>query len=327
MLQQTTVKAVVPYYERFIERFPTIMDVANASEEEVLKYWEGLGYYSRGRSLHQAALMLVEQFDGIFPRDLKQLQQLPGIGRYTAGAIRSFAFNLPAPIVEANTLRLYCRLLGFDGDPRSKAGQGLLWEFAEAVQPPRTANHLNQALMELGSLICRPQEPDCPNCPIAMNCRAFANGTQGSIPVKKERPQVTNLVDATVAIISDGKFLVQQRQSKERWAGMWDFPRCELTDVPFKGDWSSLSSNIEDQFREEFSELKLPTGKRRKPFELIKEFRHSVTRYRIRLLCFRIDIPKVLSLDEPFRWVRLAELDELPMPVTARKFVEALKQV
>ena len=132
MLQQTTVTAVIPYFERFLARFPSVSDLADAPEIDVLRLWEGLGYYSRARNMHRTAKAVIERHSGIFPQDLPSLQALPGIGRYTAGAIASFAFDLRAPIVEANTLRLYCRLLGYDGDPRSKEGQEILWSFAES---------------------------------------------------------------------------------------------------------------------------------------------------------------------------------------------------
>ncbi len=166
MLQQTTVKAVIPYYERFLDRFPDIRSLAAASEGEVLQYWEGLGYYSRGRNLRLAAIAVCDRYAGRFPETVAELQILPGIGRYTAGAIRSFAFDLPAPIVEANTLRLYCRLLAYDGDPTSSAGQKLLWSFAESLQPGKSAGRLNQALMELGATVCLPVNPMCETCPI-----------------------------------------------------------------------------------------------------------------------------------------------------------------
>ncbi|RPI90021.1 MAG: A/G-specific adenine glycosylase, partial [Planctomycetaceae bacterium] len=182
MLQQTTVVAVVPYFQRFLARFPTVADLATADQHDVLQLWEGLGYYSRARNLHRAAQALVERHAGVFPRDAEQLQSLPGIGRYTAGAIASFAFDLPAPIVEANTLRLYCRLLGYEDDPRSATGQRLLWSFAEQVLPPKNPGEINQALMELGATVCTPVAPGCEECPLAELCVARARGLQVKIP-------------------------------------------------------------------------------------------------------------------------------------------------
>lgn len=187
MLQQTTVAAVIPYFERFLAQFPTVAELAAAPENEILRLWEGLGYYSRARNLHRAAKVVTEHYDGCFPQDILSLQALPGIGRYTAGAIASFAFDAAAPIVEANTLRLYSRLLGYDGDPRSKKGQSILWGFAESILPRTKPGRLNQALMELGGSVCLPREPHCESCPVQQHCRAFRDGTQATIPRTNRR--------------------------------------------------------------------------------------------------------------------------------------------
>ncbi|MCA9131492.1 MAG: A/G-specific adenine glycosylase, partial [Planctomycetales bacterium] len=174
----TTVAAVVPYFDRFVKAFPDVFALSQASEADVLKQWEGLGYYSRARNIHKAAQILVGDHAGHFPEDVVELQLLPGIGRYTAGAIASFAFHQPAPIVEANTLRLYSRLTGLTDDPRSTAGQKALWTFAERTVSTSQPASFNQAVMDLGAGVCRPQEPDCPRCPLKSCCEAFRQGTQ-----------------------------------------------------------------------------------------------------------------------------------------------------
>lgn len=328
MLQQTTVQAVIPYFERFLERFPTVTALAAASEDEVLQYWEGLGYYSRGRNLLKAARLVCEQHGGQFPRTVEELQKLPGIGKYTAGAIRSFAFDLPAAIVEANTLRLYTRLLNFTDDPRSPSGQAELWTFAETLQPARRAGQLNQALMEVGSLICRPRDPACDACPIQVHCRAFAAGTQQDVPLRQQRPQITKTVEATVAIECDGRFLVQQRQGKARWAGMWDFPRQPVASVSFEQRaTSAVKSTI---IRELTANLPEGIALTSRATSFIDEIVHSVTRYRIRLLCLKSRLSDASysgQLAETFRWLSLAELDELPMPKTGRQFANRLREL
>jgi len=328
MLQQTTVKAVVPYYERFLSRFPTVQDLAAASEEEVLQYWEGLGYYSRGRNLRRAAQKICEIHGGQFPSGLVELQALPGIGRYTAGAIRSFGFDLPAPIVEANTLRLYCRLLGYAEDPRSRVGENLLWSLAERFQPRHRAGHLNQALMELGAVICTPVTPKCDLCPVVQFCQAFRSGRQASIPAPKIRPQVTQLVEGTIAVQQGMKWLVRQRTSRERWAGMWDFPRFPLTAVTATEHLTN--SGREAVQNEAAIQLQEQCGLAVKELQEVMQIRHSVTRYRIRLICFRGELVtnrKRAAVSENCRWVTSAELQSLPMPVTGRQFLVRLEQV
>lgn len=323
MLQQTTVKAVIPYYERFLARFPTLQALASATESEVLQYWEGLGYYSRGRNLRLAAQKVVNDFAGVFPTQLHDIQSLPGIGRYTAGAISSFAHDIPAPIVEANTQRLYCRLLGFDGDTRSKSGQDLFWQFAEQLQPTGKAGHLNQALMELGSLVCTPSSPDCTRCPITQHCVAFAEGRQHEIPAPKPRPVVTATVEATIAIRHKAQYLIRKRTSSERWAGMWDFVRFSIETIDAD---EPLKKLVPTPLLQELSQKSLEQSSVRTGSPtLIKELKHSVTRYRIRLLCFTADtlhpsLPIINRSDTEYKWISLPELASLPMPVTGRKF-------
>jgi A/G-specific adenine glycosylase len=338
MLQQTTVQAVIPYFERFLSRFPTLEELARAEEQEVLQYWEGLGYYSRGRNLHRAARIIRERHGGQFPNELDDLCALPGIGRYTAGAIRSFAFHLPAPIVEANTLRLYCRLLGYDGDPRSRAGEELLWDFAERLQPrptrissgtpPKTSpGELNQALMELGSLVCTPRQPRCDVCPLKRFCAACASSRQEEIPRRKSRPEVTPLVEATVAIQSGDRYLLRRRDSNERWAGLWDFirfpveavtDRQRLTPKTLSGARQAVTSGLAEHAPVAASSP-----------EFVTEFRHSVTRYRIRLLCWTARREGDLGINgstdpDRFRWLTLDELEQAPMPVSGRRFATIL---
>ena len=178
MLQQTQVETVKPYFQRFLKAFPNVKRLAAAKEEEVLRLWEGLGYYRRGRQLHAAAVKIVDEHGGRFPREVPSLLALPGIGRYTAGAIASIAFDRRAPILEANTIRLHARLIGYRQDPAKSAGQKLLWEAAEDVLPRKEVARFNQALMELGSLVCTPRRPRCEQCPVSNLCAVFAAGSR-----------------------------------------------------------------------------------------------------------------------------------------------------
>ena len=182
MLQQTQVETVKPYFQRFLAALPTIHALAQADEQQVLRLWEGLGYYRRARQLHQAARQIVAEHDGRFPSDPQAVERLPGIGRYTAGAILSIAFDQRRPILEANTLRVFSRLLAYDGQTTSSAGQKLLWAAAEAVLPARDVGRFNQALMELGSEVCRGRAPACEACPAAGLCHAQHAGCKTRSP-------------------------------------------------------------------------------------------------------------------------------------------------
>lgn len=317
MLQQTTVVAVIPYFERFLNRFPTLEALAAAEEEDILRFWEGLGYYSRARNIHKTARLLVTEQAGRFPDDLARLIALPGIGRYTAGAIASFAYDRRAPILEANTLRLYSRLLGFRGDPRARDGQNLLWEFAEQILPRQAAGLFNQAVMELGATLCSPAEPRCEACPVQTCCAAFAAGLQREIPQAPQRPEPTAVTELTVAIQRQGTFLLYRRQPGERWAGLWDFPRyaweAQTSAHANGGPW--LEEILQSQLG-----IKAAVGK------LVTEMRHSVTRFRITLLCFVAEYiaGKVPSAPGEYRWVAPEQFSDYPLSVTGRKFARLL---
>ena len=321
MLQQTTVAAVVPYFERFLRRFPTIERLAAADQTDVLRCWEGLGYYSRARNIHRTARQVVAEHGGRFPASVDELVRLPGIGRYTAGAIASFAFDQRAPIVEANTLRLYSRLLGYRGDPRSAIGQKLLWDFAEHLLPRRNPGRFNQALMELGATLCRQREPLCSRCPLRSCCRAFAEGTQHEVPPVAVRPAPTAVTEASVAVFRGRRCLLRRRRDGERWAGLWDFLRFELN-----GQTPATSRLTAALRRKVQSRLLAESGLEAELTGKVADLVHSVTRYRVRLLCFVADYRG----GAPERagqtvWVRPADLDRYPLSVTARKFAQILQ--
>lgn len=315
MLQQTTVVAVVPYFERFVKRFPTLAALAAAKEEEVLRLWEGLGYYSRARNLHKTARFIVCERGGEFPGEIADLLELPGIGRYTAGAIASFAFDRRAPILEANTLRLYCRLLGFRGDPRATASQKALWDFAGQIIPRRGPGLFNQALMELGSTLCTPGNPDCPQCPVRTSCAAFANGWQQAIPVRAPRAAPTPVTEIAIAVHRDGRYLMLKRPPGERWAGLWDFVRFAWR------DGERLSAvKIAGVVHEE-------TGVEVSVAERIAQIHHSVTRFRITLCCYTAEwrAGEVDGGERQFRWVLPRKFAGLPLSVTGRKLARLLE--
>jgi len=316
MLQQTQVETAKPYFLRFIKAFPTVRKLAAADEEQVLRLWEGLGYYRRARGLHAAAQVIIQEHGGRFPRDVAALQQLPGIGRYTAGAIASIAFNQRAPILEANTIRLLTRLIGYRDNPAKSAGQRQLWQTAEEILPRKNIAQFNQALMELGSLVCTPTDPQCDECPIAVLCAAQEAGLQDSIPLAARRTKYINLNEAAVAVRKNGRVLLRQCAQGERWAGLWDFPRFKLESEGPLFVRDELVAKVRDQ-----------TGIAIEPGPLLKTIKHGVTRYRITLDCYeaRYLSGRVRSTnDHTVRWVRRSELVDLPLSTTGRKLAELL---
>jgi len=223
MLQQTQVATVIPFYERWLARFPDFASLATADESEVLSVWQGLGYYSRARNLHRAAKLVVEKHGGEMPRDPALIRALPGIGRYTAGAVASFAFDLPEPLVDANVARVLARQLNLHTPIDSTAGQAALWSIAGSLVPKEGARSFNGALMELGALVCTPRLPHCERCPIRKCCAAFANGTTASIPRKKPRRKQAELAEHCAWTVSHGRILLEHQTGK-RWSGLWKLP-------------------------------------------------------------------------------------------------------
>ena len=224
MLQQTQVATVIPYYRRWLERFPDFAALARAQEEEVLHAWQGLGYYARARNLHAAAKCVVENFGGKLPDEPSKIAELPGIGRYTASAIVSFAFDRAEPIVEANIGRVLARLTNLQIPIDMTAGRDRLWQTATALLPPRKARVHNSALMDLGALLCLPRRPRCGECPVRRFCRAEQPAL---LPRKKKRPTIVQLTESHLFAQRRSRVLLEQ--SDERWRGMWILPRLSRT--------------------------------------------------------------------------------------------------
>jgi A/G-specific adenine glycosylase len=237
MLQQTQVETVKPYWQRFLQKFPTVKDLASADLQDVLALWAGLGYYRRARHLHQAAQHMVEHHDGELPQTVEELLNLPGVGRYTAGAVASIAFGVAAPVVDGNVMRVLSRLTGYDRDIAEPKNVAFFWKLAgEIVQgggaEKATAEQrlgarygdINQSLMELGALVCTPARPACLVCPVQEFCRAFAEGRQEELPVKKRKGE-TPVVRGTALVVRRGnEVLLMQRPADGLWAEMWEFP-------------------------------------------------------------------------------------------------------
>ncbi|MDA0660653.1 MAG: A/G-specific adenine glycosylase [Planctomycetota bacterium] len=322
MLQQTQVATVIPYFARFIDQFPTIDSLAVADEEQVLRLWEGLGYYRRARQLHRAAREIVATHQGQFPSNPTHVERLPGIGRYTAGAILSIAFDARRPILEANTIRLFSRLLAYDGDPRSAHGQELLWRAAEILLPRREIGQFNQAIMELGSLVCTPRQPACGTCPLRSLCPTFAANLQDEIPKAARRVQYEEIHEAAVVIWRGRKVWLRRCVEGERWAGLWDFPRfpCQTSDK--EADAYLVQEKAERQSQSRLGNLRQWT-----------QMKHGVTRFRIQLTVFQADFLQESSIAEgtnptasESRWITVSQLNELPLSATGRKIAQQLSK-
>jgi A/G-specific adenine glycosylase len=323
MLVQTTVAAVVPYFERFIGRYPDIAALAAADLADVLKAWEGLGYYRRARHLHAAARAVVDEHGGVFPRDPAAVRELPGVGRYIAGAILSFAFDQPEPIVEANTQRALARLVAMQQNLKTAEAQKRLWEAAERLVPPQNAGAFNQALMELGALVCTPREPACLLCPVARFCDAKRLGLQDRLPeiTPKPRPQV--VTEAAVVVKQDGRVLIVQRGLGRLWEQFWEFPTIHLTGVDPAG--RSLGPNIDQT-----AAVKRLTGITIELGPPVKSINYSVTNHRVKLTAH---LARAIQGDPKpgpglvdVRWVEPVKLSEYTFSSAGRRLIAWIKQ-
>ncbi|HDK35992.1 MAG TPA: A/G-specific adenine glycosylase, partial [Bacteroidetes bacterium] len=293
MLQQTQVISVIPYYNRFLKAFPTIETLAGADLQKVLKVWEGLGYYARARNLQKAAKIIVAQFKGKFPDNPQEVAKLPGIGRYTMGAILSIAFGKSIPVLDGNAARVLSRLLLFEEPVTKPQAKEKLWAAAEILIPDKEPAQYNQALMELGAVVCTPKTPLCGKCPLQPFCRANFMGRQAEIPVREKRKKVPYYHVSAGIIWRDGKILITLRPTNKMLGGLWEFPggKCE------EGE-----SYEECLLREVAEELSI----RIKVEAHVLDVRHAYTHFKITLHTYRCKFmagEPVLAGADDFRWV------------------------
>jgi A/G-specific adenine glycosylase len=319
MLQQTQVETVRGYWERWMAAFPTVHDLASAKAEKVLKLWEGLGYYSRARNLHRAAQIVVARHRGQMPVDFSTVLALPGIGRYTAGAICSIAFNQPTPVLDGNVLRVLTRVFGISADPRKQPTNRGLWELAQelVLQASREkspsqqqCSHLNQALMELGAVVCTPTAPTCTLCSIKQHCSAWGSGSVDLIPLRRRRVPTLTKETACFVVEDRGKFLVEQRPARGINANLWQFPSADL-EPRAQHDLDDLSIRV--------------LGFRPSNLHSLGLLRHSITHHRIQLHVWRAECPKTMSgLRKGLSWRTKRELERLPFTGTHRRIIRWL---
>ena len=287
MLQQTQVATVVPYYERWLARFPDFQTLAAATEAEVLALWQGLGYYSRARNLHRAAQQVVADFAGTLPAEAATIERLPGIGRYTAGAITSFAFDIPVAAIDANIARVLARLIDLREPIDSSSGAAILWQAATALLPKSGGALHTSALMELGALLCTPAKPQCLLCPIQPHCRTR---DPESLPMKKPRRKTVALREDCAWII-DGRRILLEQQTGSRWRGLWKLPAL----------------------------AKIPAGA-----EPLTFLTYPFTHHRVQLSIFAAPTPHRIA--PPLHWFLLAELDDVALAAPHRRVIEALRR-
>jgi A/G-specific adenine glycosylase len=314
MLQQTQSETVKPYYEKFLERFPTVRRLARARPDSVLKIWEGLGYYSRARNLHQAARSIVREFDGCVPGTRDELLTLPGIGLYTAGAIASIAFGRDEPVVDGNVTRVLCRLFRIRRDPRSSRTQKHLWRLAAELLPGGKARQFNQAMMELGATVCLPRKPRCRACPLGRICSANEHGEQEKLPRRANRKPLPRHRVVVAAIYKKGRILIDKRKPDGLLGGLWEFPGGKVK----RGE--SLEAALRREVREE-----LGIGIRVvRPLATVQ---HAYSHFAVTLHAFECThtsgMPRCRGCVD-FKWVLPKQLKNYAFPGANKKIFAAL---
>jgi len=317
MLQQTQVNTVIPYYHRFITRFPDVHTLAAVDLQSVLKLWEGLGYYSRARNLHQAANIIVKEHGSSIPGSLKEIKQLPGVGDYIAAAVLSIAYNLPHPVVDGNVKRVLARLFLMDAPVNHTGSHVVFLKKAEELMDATLPAAYNQALMELGAMVCRPKQPECPACPLRSQCLAFKANKTGEFPRRKKTKPLPEYALAVGVVKKKGKILITRRPEKGLLGGLWDFPngRIEPSEDPDAACLRYLKTEVNitadiDTF--------------------VTSIKHAYTHFKIAMdvyVCRFVAGRVLLNGPTAFRWINLEEISAYPLPKAVHKFLPALANV
>ncbi|HIE42675.1 MAG TPA: A/G-specific adenine glycosylase [Nitrospinaceae bacterium] len=314
MLQQTQVKTVIPYFERWIKSFPTLRKLAQARESIVLKHWEGLGYYSRARNLRKAAQLILQNHSGKVPQSMDEIMKLPGVGRYTAGAVLSIAFGQKVPVLDGNVKRVLSRLFLLKENGSTQQSENILWQTMENLLPEIGTGNFNQAFMELGATVCLPKNPLCLLCPLKHNCKAQKSGQQNLYPPRKQSTPSTKIIVSAGVIILRNKVYIQKRKLGGLMGGLWEFPGGKLESE------ESPEQCLQREIKEEL-------GIAIKIDEKLMTVKHSYTRFHVTLHVFmcKIQSGKVSPTQcEDFEWVKIAELDTYPFPAANVKIIKSL---
>ncbi|MCA0446529.1 MAG: A/G-specific adenine glycosylase [Bacteroidetes bacterium] len=304
MLQQTQVETVRPYFDRFIKLFPDVNTLAFSDQQQVLKAWEGLGYYSRARNLHKASKLVSSEMNGQLPGKFEELLEIPGIGPYTAAAIASIAFNESVPVVDGNVFRVFARLTELEDDISRPQTRKLVFESLKEIIPSENPSDFNQAVMELGALICRPKQPKCDECPVAEYCSGFRQGTFARFPVKRKMKDRPHKEIAVGLCFANGKVLIARRHENQMLAGMWEFPGGKVE------SGESFTECVKREFMEEVG-LEITVT------EKLAEVDHAFTHFSITIhayLCTLISGTAQPLSGSEVRWVLPSELSQYPFP-------------
>jgi A/G-specific adenine glycosylase len=304
MLQQTQVSAVVPYYERFLDRFPDVLALARADVDEVMRLWAGLGYYARARNLHRAAQQVAETHGGVFPSDLDLLRALPGIGRSTAAAIAAFAFGTRAAILDGNVKRVFARHFGVEGDIKSKGVEDLLWRLAEAQLPAGQIERYTQGLMDLGATVCTRSRPRCLLCPLAKTCAALEQGRTESLPGRGTKRELPHRQTRMLVIVSEGSVMLEKRPPTGIWGGLWSLPETRLED--------DVAAVLQTRF-----------GIVAEASRELERIEHGFTHYSLSIFPLRISVERKprLAMEPGFSWLAQSDAAAAALPAPVKRIV------
>jgi A/G-specific adenine glycosylase len=317
MLQQTQVAAVIPYYQRFLARFPDVASLAAAASEEVMAHWSGLGYYSRARNLHQCAKRVVAQYGGVFPSDPALLAELPGIGRSTAAAIAAFAYGARAAILDGNVKRVFCRVFGIDGYPGAKPVEDQLWRRAVALLPEHDVEAYTQGLMDLGATLCARGKPSCASCPLAQRCAALATGRVHQLPVRKPKKAVPEKHTTMLVITDRDQVLLEQRPDSGIWGGLLSLPEADRLGVSDGAQQQDFDAGV--------ARAIAPFGVAAS-CERLQPFSHVFTHFKLHVSPYRIRLARRLDIAGQVNhvWYRTDKLSDAPLPAPVKKLLLAV---
>ena len=314
LLQQTRIETVIPYYQRFLAAFPTLDALATALDSDILKAWEGLGYYRRAHNLHKAAKIVCSSYGGRFPETAAELQELPGVGRYTAGAVASIAFGEPTPVLDGNVKRVLARLFNIRQSIDKAPTLQVLWEIAGALVPLKAPGDFNQALMELGACICVPRRPKCGDCPLSKHCEACSAGSPGDLPVRRKKKPVPHAEVVAGAIRKNGRYLLGRRPTGSMLGGLWEFPggKIEAGETPQEA--------LHRELREELG-IEVEVG------ALLRSVSHAYSHLSVRIHLYECRHiarqPRTLYHDQ-LKWVLASQIERYALPTANRRFLDVL---